>query len=201
MVFPFKTPKIFHYLFPSMVWKKQSEKLYLTFDDGPHPTITPWVIDLLRKYNIKATFFCVGENVQKHPETVKILLSEGHVLGNHTHHHLNGWKTSVETYIKDVDECAQWVDSNLFRPPYGRLRKKQRFEILKNFKIIQWSLLSGDFDPNLDQQKALKALCSKTTEGSIIVFHDSVKAENNLKNLLPKYLEYCIKKGYKFAPL
>lgn len=201
MLFPFKTPLVLQNLFPSMVWRKDREEIHLTFDDGPHPDITPWVVELLKKNNIKATFFCVGENALKYPEVIRLLEENGHSLGNHTQHHLNGWNTPIKTYLDDVKECQKTIPTKLFRPPYGRIKKKQRLAIEKEFTIIQWSLLSGDFDPKLKTKKALKVLTSKTKNGDIIVFHDSAKAEKNLKFLLPKYIDHCLKKGHKFAAL
>ncbi len=185
-------------LFPSLVWQKPAEQavVYLTFDDGPHPDISRWVAEQLKPYGIKATFFCVGDNVRKYPETAAYLQSEGHRLGNHTMHHIKGWNNSTEDYIKDIELCQQQIDSNLFRPPYGRISRKQIKALKDKFHIVMWSLLSCDFDRNLNKEKALNGLKSKTKNGSIVVFHDSLKAESNLRYLLPKYLEFLHQSGY-----
>ena len=201
MLFPFKTPNILKNSFPSMEWEKKDGNIRLTFDDGPHPTITPWVVDILNKYNIKATFFCVGDNAVKHPEIIELLKANGHQIANHTHNHVNGWKTDTKEYLDNVSLANKTLQSNLFRPPYGKIKKAQRKEIEKNYRIIQWSLLSGDFDPNLKKEKALRVLCNQTNGGDIVVFHDSEKAKENLEFLLPKYLEYCIQNKLKFALL
>lgn len=192
-------PKWFQSLFPRMLWQipgNNSQDVYLTFDDGPHPEISEWVIEQLDKYNMKATFFCVGDNARKFPDTLKKIQVQGHQIANHTMHHLKGWNTKTEDYIKNVDECAQYVSSNLFRPPYGKITTSQRKQLEHRYKIIMWSILSCDFDQNLNTSDALKGLKTKTKNGSIVVFHDSVKAEKNLKILLPPYLEYLHKQGY-----
>ena len=184
-----------------MEWEMDESSLYLTFDDGPHPTITKWVIDLLNTYHIKATFFCVGANAVKYPETMELLKANGHTIANHTHNHLNGWKTKNEEYFKNIAKANETLKSDFFRPPYGKIKKSQRKEIEKSYRIIQWSLLSGDFDTDLNQEKALRVLCNKTQNGDVIVFHDSEKAQDNLKFLLPKYLDYCVEKGFNFSAL
>jgi peptidoglycan/xylan/chitin deacetylase (PgdA/CDA1 family) len=185
-------------LLPSLTWEGQGEDntVYLTFDDGPHPEITPWVIDQLKQYNMKATFFCVGDNARKFPETIDQIKQGGHQLGNHTMHHIKGWNTSTEDYIKDIEACQQYVPSDLFRPPYGRISREQIKQLKQKFRIIMWTILSCDFDKKLNQEKALRGLINKTRKGSIIVFHDSVKAENNLRFLLPNYLQFLNQKGY-----
>ena len=175
-----------------------SEKtVYLTFDDGPHPEITTWVLEQLKKFDMKATFFCGGDNARKFPDTLNLIRLNGHALGNHTMHHIKGWENSVETYLKDVELCSQEFKTNLFRPPYGRISTKQIKALQSQYKIVMWSLLSCDFDQKLNKEKALKGLFDKTKNGSIIVFHDSVKAENNLRYLLPKYLEFLYQNEYK----
>ena len=185
-------------LFPSLTWevKEDDNAVYLTFDDGPHPEITPWVIDQLNQFNMKATFFCVGDNARKFPETIDHIKQTGHQLGNHTMHHIKGWNTSTEDYIKDIEACQQHVPSDLFRPPYGRISKEQIQQLKQKFRIIMWTILSCDFDKKLNQEKALRGLKNKTRKGSIIVFHDSVKAEKNLRFLLPQYLQFLNHKGY-----
>jgi peptidoglycan/xylan/chitin deacetylase (PgdA/CDA1 family) len=185
-------------LFPSLTWNAPGivPTVYLTFDDGPHPEITPWVVEQLRPYNMQATFFCVGDNAKKFPETLELIKKEGHQLGNHTMHHIKGWNTSTAEYLKDIEQCQYYTQTNLFRPPYGRISKQQIKALKEKFRIVMWSLLSCDFDRQLNQEKALQGLITKTKNGSIVVFHDSVKAENNLRFILPKYLDYLHKKGY-----
>lgn len=192
-------PKWFQRLFPRMLWQvpsNSSQDIYLTFDDGPHPDISNWVLEQLEKYNMKATFFCVGDNARKFPDTLNKIQARGHQIANHTMHHLKGWNTKTEDYIKNVDECAQYVSSNLFRPPYGKITTAQRKQLEQRYKIIMWSILSCDFDQKLNTKEALKGLKTKSKNGSIVVFHDSVKAEKNLKLLLPPYLEYLHNQGY-----
>jgi peptidoglycan/xylan/chitin deacetylase (PgdA/CDA1 family) len=176
--------------------------VYLTFDDGPHPHITPWVLDLLKEYDALATFFCIGNNVQQFSQVYQRLLNENHAVGNHTYHHLNGWKTSDEKYIADVRNCAQLVPTNLFRPPYGRIRSGQAREIpdamaTSDAKIIMWDVLSADFDTSLSQEQCLKNVIENIEPGSVIVFHDSQKAYQNLQYVLPRTLKYLRKEGYK----
>lgn len=193
-----KIPLWFQKLFPGKTWRKETKQkaVYLTFDDGPHPEITDWVITALNKHGMKGTFFCVGDNARKYPEVLEKLKQNGHALGNHTMHHLKGWQTTKDVYLKDVEMCAKYVDSTLFRPPYGRISRSQSKAIEKNYQIIMWNLLSCDFNPKLNRQKALEGLMRKTSNGSIIVFHDSEKAEQNLKFMLPPYLDYLNQNGY-----
>ncbi len=191
-------PVWFQKVFKLLEWQipNDSNTVYLTFDDGPHPEITPWVLNELDKQNAKATFFCVGDNAKKFPETYQHILAAGHQTGNHTMHHLKGWKTIDEIYIDNVEQCAHYVDSILLRPPYGRIKKSQIAKLKNNFRIIMWSLLSCDFEKNLNTAKALEGLKKNTKSGSIVVFHDSVKAEKNLKILLPLYLQFLNEKGF-----
>lgn len=204
MFHPFKVPGLLMRMFPHLVWRGNplSNSIYLTFDDGPHPAITPWVLEQLAAYGASATFFCVGENVQRFPETVRLIVEQGHRLGNHTHRHLKGWKTADDVYIKDIETCAQLIPTDLFRPPYGRIRNSQAKTITaKGYRIIMWSLLSCDYDPDLPWKKSLKSLISNTKPGSIIVFHDSSKAEHNLKQILPQYLRAMAERGFNFKHL
>ncbi len=192
-------PVWFQNLFPRLIWQipgSETKDIYLTFDDGPHPEISMWVSEQLERYKMPATFFCVGENAKKHPEILETLLSKGHKTGNHTMHHLKGWNTDNTLYMKDVYECSKWVKSDLFRPPYGRIKKQQIEALSEQYRIVMWSVLSLDFDKKLNPDKALQGLKKKTKNGSIVVFHDSVKAENNLKYILPRYLDYLNEKGY-----
>lgn len=184
----------------SLIWDISDKpgKIYLTFDDGPIPEITTTVLDILERYNAKATFFCVGDNVAKHPEIYQQVLDAGHTTGNHTFHHLNGWKTSVEEYINDVNKCSALVNSPLFRPPHGRIRPSAIKHLRKEYQIIMWSVLTGDYNKTLTPEKVLKNATDHTTDGSIIVFHDSLKAADNLFFALPRFLEHFSEKGYIF---
>lgn len=186
------------HLFPKREWliSDSERKVFLTFDDGPHPDHTPFVLDLLREYNQRASFFCIGDNVRKFPDIYKRITQEGHRVGNHTFHHLKGNQTSVHDYNADVKKCAEWVESDLFRPPYGRLTSAQFKMLHRDYRIIMWSLLSLDYLPNLDTGAMLKALCKHTRPGSIVVFHDSEKASKNLRAMLPGYLEFLAEKDF-----
>ena len=212
----FSVPSTIQWLIPSCTWRKvgQEKVIYLTFDDGPHPEITAWVIDELKKHQIKATFFCVGDNLKKHPETAKQLLTEGHQIGNHTMHHIKGWKHKNVDYLKDIEDCDTEIrkiheqmndekaQPRLFRPPYGQIKPSQ-IELLreKGYEIIQWSDLSCDYDKHLNCEKSLSALVKNANPGSIVVFHDSEKAENQLKQILPSYLEAMLAEGFTFETL
>ena len=203
-----KTPWWLKKIYPNRVWDIDTNEkiIYLSFDDGPHPEATPFVLDELAKYNAKATFFCIGKNVVDYPDIYKRILDEGHAIGNHTQQHLNGWKTSTEIYLTDVSEAAKNISSNLFRPPYGRIKRSQAkgiSEALKNksAKIVMWDVLSGDFDMSLSNEKCLENVISKTRTGSIVVFHDSEKAFSRLKYTLPAMLEFFTLKGYVFSKI
>jgi len=192
-------PKWIQKCFPSLVWQAPSTKeavVYLTFDDGPHPEITPWVLNELKQRGLKASFFCVGDNVRKFPETYQQILNEGHITGNHTMHHMKGWSNSTETYTQNTTEAAQYIKSKLFRPPYGRISRAQIKALLPEYTIVMWSLLSGDFNPQLNIPKALNQIKRKTQNGSIVVFHDSIKSEAQMKQLLPDYLDYLKANAY-----
>ncbi len=212
----FSVPSTIQWLIPSCTWRKvgQEKVIHLTFDDGPHPEITDWVIDELKKHQIKATFFCVGDNLKKHPETAKQLLTEGHQIGNHTMHHIKGWKHKNVDYLKDIENCETEIrkiheqmndekaQPRLFRPPYGQIKPSQ-IELLreKGYEIIQWSNLSCDYDKHLNCEKSLSALVKNAKPGSIVVFHDSEKAEIQLKQILPSYLEAMLAEGFTFETL
>ncbi len=180
--------------------------MFLTFDDGPHPEITGFVLDELEKRNAKATFFCIGKNVLAYPEMYKRILDEGHAVGNHTQHHLNGWKTDSKNYLADIFEAGKYIDSSMFRPPYGRIttfQARNLREAMKNdqAKVIMWDVLSADFDETLSGEDCLNNVVLNAGKGSIIVFHDSEKAFKRLKFALPGMLEFFEKKGYKFEKL
>ena len=212
----FTVPSTIQWLIPSCTWRKegQGRVIYLTFDDGPHPEITAWVMDELKKHQIKATFFCVGENLKTHTETAKQLLTEGHQIGNHTMHHIKGWKHKNGDYLKDVESCENEIrdiheqldikkpQPRLFRPPYGQIKPSQiKLLRTKGYEIIQWSDLSCDYDKRLDCEKSLSALVKNAKPGSIVVFHDSEKAEHQLKQILPSYLEAMLAEGFTFETL
>jgi peptidoglycan-N-acetylglucosamine deacetylase len=194
-----KTPKLVQTVFDSFLWKIETETptVYLTFDDGPIPKLTPWVLDLLDQYDAKATFFCVGDNVKKHPTIYHDILKRGHNVGNHTFNHLNGWKSDHYTYVKNVLKCKQYIDTNIFRPPYGKLKPKQAAYIQKLFKIVMWDVLSGDFDTKITPEQCLDNVLKNIQKNSIIVFHDNIKAEKNLKYTLPLTLDFIKKQGWK----
>ena len=199
-------PWLLRKIYPSCIWDlKSSEKIiYLTFDDGPHEVATPFVLEQLRNYGAKATFFCIGKNVRENPELYSRIIQEGHITGNHTYHHLNGWKTPNEKYIKDILDAKALISSHLFRPPYGRISKSQLSlmkEIDKEYKTIMWSVLSGDFDLNLTGEKCLSNVIRYTKRGSIVVFHDSSKAFSRLEYALPKVLDYYSQKGFVFKSI
>jgi len=213
MFYTIKMPWFIKKMYPSLIWEKPTKEkiLYLTFDDGPHATATPFVLDELKKYNAKATFFCIGKNVAEHPGIYRRIIEEGHRAGNHTYNHLNGWKTKDEIYFQNVFEAAKYIDSDLFRPPYGRVTKFQAAVLQQSgkvpaigkqaFKIIMWSLLSGDFDTKLSPAGCLQNIILHAKPGYIIVFHDSTKAWERMSYALPQVLEYFSNKGYRFLPL
>lgn len=198
-----KSPRIFKLLFPSLVWSISTDKkeIFLTFDDGPHPDITSWVLDCLSDYSALATFFCVGENVCKYPNVFNKILSNNHSIGNHTYNHLNGYRTSNNDYFKNIEKAQSLIPSQLFRPPYGRIKPSQIAKLKKQYKIIMWSVLSYDFNNNLDGEKCFTNSISSTENGSIVVFHDSLKASKNLKYALPKFLDYFSDRNYTFQKL
>lgn len=203
-----KTPWWLIQCFPNRLWRFEttSKKIYLSFDDGPHPIATPFVLDMLQQYNAKATFFCIGKNVIAYPEIYQRLLNEGHRVGNHTYNHLNGWKTENAIYLADIQKAASVIQSALFRPPYGRIKVAQAKQLKnaladENAKIVMWDVLSGDFDQNLTAEKCTKFVLNQAKEGSIIVFHDSDKAWERLRHTLPAVLQYFTKLGFEFCAI
>ncbi|PHR13941.1 MAG: polysaccharide deacetylase family protein [Aequorivita sp.] len=191
-------PSFIQRLYPERIWAFSNKKdsVFLTFDDGPIPQVTPWVLDELKNHNAKATFFCIGENIEKHPEIFQRIIAEGHAVGNHTFNHLNGWKTETSEYIENTLLAEKLIASKLFRPPYGKTTSKQAKQLQqKGFKIIMWNVLSYDFDATLSEKKCLQNVLKIIKPGSIVVFHDSLKAEKNLRYVLPKVLEYLKEKN------
>lgn len=191
-------------LYPAWQWQIQTseKKIYLSFDDGPHPEITPWVLDQLKNYNAKASFFCIGKNVKTWPAVYERILREGHIVGNHTMNHRNGWKSSDEEYFADIGEAAKYIDSKLFRPPYGRLTRFQG-KLLKEagYEMIMWTVLSGDFDAKKSAAQCWDMVRENVDKGSIVVYHDSEKAWDRLNVVLPQTLEWFSARGYIFEAI
>jgi peptidoglycan/xylan/chitin deacetylase (PgdA/CDA1 family) len=205
MSFWVKTNYFVKKIFPNYVWDipNNENKVFLTFDDGPIPEITEWTLEQLKKYDAKATFFCIGNNIEKHPEIFQKIIDDNHAVGNHTFNHLNGWKNSTEDYIENVKLCQSQISNpksqilNLFRPPYGKIKPSQSRILRKlGYKIIMWDILSYDFDQTITPEKCLDNVLKNVVNGSIIVFHDNVKAEQNLKYALPKTLAFLKEKGF-----
>ncbi|UTD15594.1 polysaccharide deacetylase family protein [Tenacibaculum mesophilum] len=202
-----KTPRILKRLFAKYTWSffSTQKEIFLTFDDGPIPKVTEFVLDQLHQFNAKATFFCIGDNIQKHPTVFSRIINEGHSVGNHTFNHLNGWKNSNTAYINNINKCENLLSyqkTKLFRPPYGKIKRKQAKQLLANgYKIIMWDVLSADFDPTITKEKCLQNVLRNVENGSIIVFHDSIKASDKLYYALPKVLEEFSLQGYKFKAI
>ncbi len=216
------TNSFIHKAFPHFTWKiATAEKIiFLTFDDGPIPEVTPWVLGELEKYNAKATFFCVGDNIRKNPLVFEEIIARGHSIGNHTFNHLNGWQTTEEVYLENVQLCEDYLNIQknnarlrneqtkvystacpLFRPPHGRLSVAQSKMLRTHYQIVMWDVLTGDFDQNLDKNTCLQKAIKYTKKGSIVVFHDSRKAKKNLYHVLPLYLEHFSNQGFRFEKL
>jgi peptidoglycan/xylan/chitin deacetylase (PgdA/CDA1 family) len=198
-----KTPELLKRIYPNQIWSfpTSEKKIYLTFDDGPTPSITETVLKELKKYSAKATFFLVGQNADRSPELVSLIDAEGHAIGNHTYRHLNGWQVSTKSYLKDVLKCQEIVQTKLFRPPYGRITRSQTRFMTHRYKVIMWDVLSGDFDTTITKERVLKNVLQNTKPGSIIVFHDSVKAADRMQYALPRVLEYFSKRNFSFEKL
>lgn len=198
-----QVPTVIRKIFPKTVWRlpKKEKTVYLTFDDGPIPEVTPYVLELLRQHNIKATFFCVGENVKKHPDIFQMILNDGHTIGNHTYNHLAGLTNFSKKYIENVYKANEHVNSNLFRPPHGTLRYGQFFILRKKFFIVFWDVVTRDYNQKISGEKVLNIVKKYTRNGSIIVFHDSLKAEKNLRYALPKAIDFLKSEGYLFEVL
>ncbi|MGI0105147.1 polysaccharide deacetylase family protein [Salinimicrobium sp. WS361] len=209
-----RIPRVIKLLYPKRIWDVPTREkcIYLSFDDGPIPEITPWVLDQLKKYNARASFFCIGDNVSKHPNIFRMVVEQGHTVGNHTHNHLNGWRTSVTAYLENVRQAQEVIERELpqktglknaiFRPPYGKIRNVQAKKLQQEgYSVVMWSIVSMDYDQRLSSEKVLQNVLKNAVPGSIIVFHDSIKAEKNLKAVLPQVLEHFQKQGYSFKAL
>jgi peptidoglycan-N-acetylglucosamine deacetylase len=206
MFYPAKTPKWVQKLFPKSLWELPGagKTIYLTFDDGPHPEITPFVLDELLKYGAKASFFCIGKNVEENPAVYERILAEGHATGNHSYNHLNGWKTPNNRYLEDILMAKHYINSSLFRPPYGRITRKQRKNLesqVPPFKIIMWNILSGDFDQAITPEKCCSNVIKHAKNGAVVVFHDSEKAKERMCYALPIVLKHFAEKGYAFKKI
>ncbi len=206
MFYLVKTPWILKKIYPDCIWdfKTVEKNIYLTFDDGPHPEATPFVLEELKRYNAKATFFCIGKNVEAHFDIYKRIIEEGHAVGNHTYNHLNGWKTDDKEYLDNIFKAKKIIDSNLFRPPYGKITKFQLKQLpgeKYKLKPIMWSVLSGDFDEKVTREECYLTVSRNAKEGSIVVFHDSGKALPRLRYALPLVLQYFSKKGFEFKSI
>lgn len=226
-----KYPAFLKLLYPERISRiNEPDSIYLTFDDGPVPEVTPWILDELKKFDAKASFFCIGENVKKHPEIFKRIIREGHSIGNHTHNHLNGWKTSASNYLENIRAAEEMMsvtrevmsekgkgnkkepatlnpelstpNFSLFRPPFGKIKNSQaRMAIDGGYKIVMWDVLSGDYDRKLTHAECFSNVIDNAVEGSTIVFHDSKKACGNLREILPQVLNYYKERGYKFRSI
>ena len=196
-------PRIYRWLFPGALWripapKGHKKNVFLTFDDGPIPEMTPWILDVLDKYGIKATFFCVGENISKHPELYDMILNRGHLVGNHTYNHIQGIRFWSKNYIRNIAKASELIDSNLFRPPHGHMRVPQVMRLRKIFRIIMWDVVTRDYSPHMTAKGVFNNVKRYTRNGSIIVFHDSPKAKGRIEEALPKSIEWLLKNGYQF---
>ena len=198
-----RIPWIIRLFYREAIWriKKNGKVVYLTFDDGPIPEVTPWVLHLLKQENIRATFFCVGENVKKYPAVFQQVLEEGHVAGNHTFNHMQGLKSDCDSYISNVEKADHLIGSPLFRPPHGLFRHSQYRLLKKKYRIVMWDVLSRDFDRSISAKEVLDHVTRFVRPGSILVFHDSLKAEKNMKEALPEAIRYLKKQGYRFETI
>jgi len=204
-LFVHKSPRLLKAFYTPFVWNISTDEnvIYLTFDDGPIPDVTEWVLEQLNRYDAKATFFCIGDNVLKHPDIFAQLIVNGHSIGNHTQNHLNGWKTDDSVYWQNVAECSESlpVKTNLFRPPYGRIKLSQAKPLLNDFHIVMWEVLTGDFEKYLSPEHCLEKTLKHTRAGSIVVMHDSLKAWRNMSYVLPRFLEHFSALGFRFEAL
>jgi peptidoglycan/xylan/chitin deacetylase (PgdA/CDA1 family) len=196
--YPDRIPDWFYAVFSGLTWHgdREVKEVFLTFDDGPTPGVTEFVLETLAEFNFKGTFFCIGKCVEEHPGLFQRILDEGHAIGNHTHNHLNGWKTNSTTYLNNVKKAAAVIPSKIYRPPYGRIKPKQAQELRKRgYKIVMWDVLSGDFDTERTAESCLKNIKNHTKKGSIVVFHDSFKAKERIVNTLPSFCKHLVEQG------
>lgn len=207
-----KTNFLMRALYPDFIWRKgrQEKNIYLTFDDGPIPEITEFVLYTLAQYNAKATFFCIGDNIKKHPDIFQKVINAGHSIGNHTFNHLRGWKTDKETYLANVKQCDAEIGNKiehstqrkkLFRPPHGRIKRSQAKVLLPEYDIIMWDVLTADYDAGLSPDRVLAKALQYTENGSIVLFHDSIKANKNMSFALPRFLEYFSEREFSFQSI
>lgn len=203
MLYLKKVPKLLQNLFPHIIWRVNGTKkqVFLTFDDGPTPNITPFILNLLNEYQAKATFFCIGEQVKKYPQQFQMIIDGGHAVGNHTFSHPKGWQTNTENYLQDVARCAEVFQSQLFRPPYGQLTPKQYKTLKKQYKIVIWEIMNGDFSAETSSDDCLKTVTKNISAGSVIVLHDKERIAEKIKDYLPKLMEFLSKEGYEFGVL
>ncbi|MFQ3575482.1 MAG: polysaccharide deacetylase family protein [Cytophagales bacterium] len=203
---PHKTPKLLKWIYGDLLWEvNTTEKVvYLTFDDGPIPEVTPFVLETLRMFNAKATFFCVGENVVKHPDVFQQLIDDGHTVGNHTHNHVKGWEKKTADYVENIMLCEKAIEKQskkLFRPPYGRITRNQINVVKQDYTIVMWDVLSADYEKSVSAESCLKNTLFHTKPGSIVLFHDHQKTYEKIKFVLPRYLNEMSKRGFRFEAL
>jgi len=204
MNLPARVPQWLKMLYPKRIWQMDvhEKTLFISFDDGPHEIITPQVLDILAKNRAKATFFCLGKNVLQHPSIFERIIAEGHAVGNHSHHHLNGWKSTDEEYMDDVVAASRWIPSNLFRPPYGRLKSSQARRLqAAGFKVVMWGVLSADYNKKISKEKCAVRVSKHIEPGAIVLFHDSEKAANNMLHALEMLLKNATEQGFRFEAM
>lgn len=196
-----RAPGIIKRLFSDFVWRYNSDekKIYLTFDDGPIPESTLWTLDMLREKGVKATFFCVGDNVRKYPDLYRRIVEEGHVVGNHTHNHLKGWYQNTQKYVENVILASEFIDSKLFRPPYGLIKSAQARYLKTDYKIIMWDILSGDYRQDISPERCYQDVLNKIRPGSIILFHNHLRSEKNMRYTVPRLIDELRTQGYEFG--
>jgi len=193
-------PALLRWIYPKALWRmdKNEKSVYLTFDDGPIPGVTPWVLDLLDKYNIKATFFLVGDNIRKHPEEFRMIVEHGHRLGNHTFNHLKGFGFNSKEYLANIEKANEFLKTDLFRPPHGHMRSIQYYTLRNRYRIVMWDLVTRDYSKRLNGKQVFEKVKHYVRNGSIITFHDSLKSEKNMKYALPRSIEWLLEQGYTF---
>ena len=198
-----KTPTIFKRLFPKIVWNfsEKEQKVFLTFDDGPSTNVTDSILTILEQEKVRATFFCIGKNVKKNPELADKILKKGHSIGNHSMTHVNGWRTRKNSYLRNINEASEYINSNLFRPPFGRFNLYSLYQILKKYKLVMWDVLSGDFDEKIEEKAVINNVIKNVANGSIIVFHDNNKSKEKTLSVLIKTIKKLKEKGFSFEAI